>query len=51
MSQKRQFDELRQDNAEAKEKRERALRESKAENERLVNEWNFKINEREKSEK
>lgn len=43
---KKQYDELKQDNTEAKEKRDRALRESKAENERLINEWNFKINDR-----
>ena len=51
VSQKRQLEQLRQENSEAKEKRDRAMRESKAENERLINEWNFKITDRERTEK
>lgn len=45
------LEELKLKNAEAKEKRDRNMREAKADSERLINEWNFKIAEREKIEK
>ena len=44
MMAKGEQEDLRQRNNEAKEKKERMMRESKAENDRLINEWNFKIN-------
>ncbi len=46
IGQKKLLDELKTQNSDAKEKRDKLLRESKAEHDRLINEWNFKIAER-----
>jgi hypothetical protein len=51
IGQKKLLEELKTQNFDAKEKRDKTMRESKAEHDRLINEWNFKISERERVEK
>ena len=46
IGQKKLLDQLKSQNADSKDKRDKTIRQSKAEHDRLINEWNFKISER-----